>query len=312
MKEKKPAKRKAADSEEEEKKPIKLPKTTKQTTLIAEEAKLQTSSTGQFSRPEIRIVSWNINGIRACIKRPNLNELASRENIDVLCFNETKLQDANIPEFRRTFSTFPYQYWSCSRAKKGYSGTAILSKTEPISIEYGIGSRKHDDEGRVITVEFDTFFVVSTYIPNAGQKLERLKYRTEEWDVDFRNYIKGLENRGKSVVWLGDLNVVHQDIDIYDMKGKDKCAGCTKQEREQFTVTLGQGFVDSFRNLHPQERKYSWYSAKNVRAKSENMGWRLDYIVVSQRLMPRVRDSLIHDDIPGSDHHPVELVLTNN
>lgn len=217
-----------------------------------------------------------------------------------------------IPEFRLKFVNFSHQYWSCSKTKKGYSGTAILSKVEPISVELGIGKRKHDDEGRVITAEFDSFFVVSTYIPNAGQKLERLEYRTKEWDIDFRSYLKSLESRGKHVIWLGDLNVVHQDIDIYNIKGKEKNAGCTPQERASFTQTLAEGFVDTFRALHPDEKKFSWFSAINPRAKSENLGWRLDYIVVSQALMPRIRDSLIHDDFPGSDHHPIELVLSNN
>ncbi|CAG9325834.1 unnamed protein product [Blepharisma stoltei] len=305
---KKPAKRKVSDSEEE-----KIPaKASKQAKLISEDAKIQTSSLGIFSSPEIHIVSWNVNGIRACIKKQSFITFTGRDNIDILCFNETKLQDTNIQDFKNNFPAFPYQYWSCSRTKKGYSGTAILSKIEPISIVTGLGRRKHDDEGRVITAEFDTFFLISTYVPNAGQKLDRLSYRTQEWDNDFRNYLKQLEARGKSVIWLGDLNVVHQDIDIYNMNGKEKCAGCTPQEREQFTQTLAEGFVDSFRHLYPSERKYSWYSTKNPRAKSENMGWRLDYIVVSQALISRVRDSLIHNDIIGSDHHPVEIILINN
>ena len=265
--------------------------------------------TGVFPGPLVRVASWNLNGLRAWVKKEGVLNFVQRDDIDVLCFNETKLQTKDVAGIRGTFSKYPHQYWSCSTAKLGYSGTAILSKTQPISVTYGIGKRKHDLEGRSIAAEFDTFYVVATYIPNAGQKLERLDYRTREWDVDFRAFIKGLESRGKSVVWLGDLNVVHQDMDIHNMKGKEKNAGCTPQERRSFTETLGEGFVDSFRQLNPTLRKFSWFSAKNPRAKSENQGWRLDYIVVSQGFMPRVQESLIHDNVDGSDHHPVELVV---
>lgn len=275
----------------------------------SEESK--SSSQGIFPRQTISIVSWNLNGLRAWVKKSSVLDFCKRPEFDVLCFNETKLQDANVAEARRHFPEFPFQFWSCSQAKKGYSGTAILSKVEPIRFTEGIGMSKHDDEGRTITAEFDTFFVVSTYIPNAGQKLERLKYRTQEWDKDFRNYLKGLEGTGKSVVWLGDLNVIHQDIDIYNIKGKEKQAGCTKEERKEFTESLSQGLVDSFRHLYPTTRKYSWYSTKNPKAKTENMGWRLDYAVISRGLVDRLRESNIYDGVEGSDHHPIEVVLSN-
>ena len=265
--------------------------------------------TGTFPGPKIRIGSWNLNGLRAWVKKPGVLDFALRDDLDVLCFNETKLQEKDVAGIRKQFTKYDYQYWSCSTAKLGYSGTAVLCKSQPVSVTYGIGARKHDQEGRCIAVEFDTFYVVATYIPNAGQKLERLDYRVREWDVDFRAFLKGLESNGKSVVWLGDLNVVHRDIDIHNIKGKEKNAGCTPQERHSFAETLEQGFTDSFRALNPTQRKYSWFSAKNPRAKSENQGWRLDYIVVSSGLMPRVEESLIHDNIDGSDHHPVELVL---
>lgn len=276
-------------------------------------AKIEESkvASGRFSRGTISIVSWNLNGLRAWSGKSGALAFCARAEFDVLCFNETKLQDSHVSDARRNFPQFPYQFWSCSQAKKGYSGTAILSKVQPIRFTEGIGIKKHDDEGRTITAEFDTFFVVSTYIPNAGQKLERLNYRTKEWDQDFRNYLKSLESQGKGVVWLGDLNVIHQDIDIYSMKGKDKQAGCTKEERKEFGVSLRQGLVDSFRHLYPTKRQYSWYSTKNPRAKSENMGWRLDYAVISQSLVPRLSDSKIYDDIDGSDHHPIEVILTN-
>jgi exodeoxyribonuclease III len=271
----------------------------------------QKSGTGVFSRSTISIVSWNLNGLRAWVKKPSVLDFCGKDEIDVLCFNETKLQDDHVRDAQKHFPQFPFQFWSCSQAKKGYSGTAILSKVAPIRFTEGIGISKHDDEGRTITAEFDSFFVVSTYIPNAGQKLERLKYRTQEWDRDFRNYLKSLESQGKGVVWLGDLNVIHRDIDIYNIKGKDKQAGCTKEERKEFSVSLDDGLVDSFRHLYPNTRKFSWFSTKNPKAKSENMGWRLDYAVISNSLVSRLTDSKIYDDVDGSDHHPIEVILSN-
>ena len=214
-----------------------------------------------------------------------------------------------IEEFKEKFDKYPYQFWSCSQTKKGYSGTAILSKAQPISFVEGIGKPAHDDEGRTITAEFADFFVVATYIPNAGQKLERLKYRTQDWDKDFREYLKSLENKGKGVVWLGDLNVIHKDIDIYNIKGKEKQSGCTPEERKSFGVTLQQGLTDSFRHLYPTQRKYSWYSTKSAVAKTNNLGWRLDYAVISNSLVPKLNDSKIYDDVDGSDHHPIEIIL---
>lgn len=287
--------------------PEKKSKTAEDTAVVR-----ASSSQGQFSRPEISVVSWNVNGIRAWIKKSSVLQFCTKDEFDVLCFNETKLQDKDVNDIKKQFPQYPYQFWSCSQAKKGYSGTAILSKTEPISFTEGIGIKKHDDEGRTVTAEFSYFFVVATYIPNAGQKLERLKYRTKEWDADFRQYLKSLENRGKGVVWLGDLNVVHRDNDIYNMKGKEKNAGCTLEERKEFSNSLDAGLVDSFRHLYPNARKYSWYSTKNPKAKSENMGWRLDYAVISQSLVPKLRDSKIYDNVEGSDHHPIEVILSNN
>ena len=265
--------------------------------------------TGIFPGPKVHIASWNLNGLRAWAKKPGVFDYALREDLDILCFNETKLQSKDVAGIRTQFRKYTYQYWSCSQAKLGYSGTAVLSKTQPVSVTYGIGKRKHDQEGRSIAVEFDTFYVVASYIPNAGRKLERLDYRTQEWDADFQAFLTGLKDTGKGVIWLGDLNVVHQDLDIHNMKDKEKSAGCTPQERRNFTRTLAQGFTDSFRALNPSLKKFSWYSAINPRAKSLNQGWRLDYIVVSNGLMSRVEESLIHDNVDGSDHHPIELVL---
>lgn len=291
--------------------PVKKARTEEEKEPQAAGGKEAIGGTGAFPGPKIRIASWNLNGLRAWVKKPGVLDFVLRDDLDVLCFNETKLQDKDVAGFRKQFAKYPYQYWSCSHAKLGYSGTAVLTKTQPVSVTYGIGKRKHDEEGRSVAVEFDSFYVVATYIPNAGQKLERLDYRTREWDVDFLAFLKSLEATGKSVIWLGDLNVVHQDLDIHNMKGKEKNAGCTPQERRSFTDALSSGLIDSFRALNPTTKKFSWFSAKNPRAKRENQGWRLDYIVVSAGLMPRAEESLIHDQVEGSDHHPVELVLTS-
>jgi len=298
-----PPKRKHQNNQELPTKKIKV----NQAKLLATE-ETKAEGKGEFDHSPVRIASWNVNGIRAVENKGNFFEFCGREDLDVLCFNETKLQEKNIPEYRKKLPQFPFQYWSCSIAKKGYSGVAILSKVEPVSVKVGIDQKEHDQEGRVLTAEFDSFYVVSTYIPNAGQKLERLKYRVDSWDVDFRNYLKSLD---KPFIWLGDLNVVHQEIDIWEIKGKEKLAGCTPEERRSFSETLEEGFVDTFRELHPQEKKFSWYSQRNPVARQKNQGWRLDYIVVSQPLMQRVQDSLIHDNVMGSDHHPVELLLSN-
>lgn len=184
-----------------------------------------------------------------------------------------------------------------------------MSKTEPIAVGYGLGEEVQVDEGRAVTAEFRDFFVLATYVPNAGQKLERLDFRTQQWDSDLRAYLQALESKGKPVIWLGDLNVVHQDIDIFSMQGKAKCAGCTAAERTSFTETLALGFADSFREKYPDKVQFSWFSGKRATSKEENEGWRLDYIVVSRSLMPKVQDSLIHSEVDGSDHVPIELIL---
>jgi exodeoxyribonuclease III len=296
-----PAKRKRQDPGLGGKKPKVV-----QSKLPAEETKAVVTANPHH------IVSWNVNGLRAFIKKQSDNAFLQRSDYDVLCLNETKLQDSNVAEFRSVFSRFPHQYWSCSQAKKGYSGVCILSKLPAISVKYGIDARKHDQEGRVVTAEFPDFFIVSSYIPNAGQKLERLEYRVSEWDIAMRQHLKHLEAQGKGVIWLGDLNVVHQEIDIYSFKGKDKSAGCTPEERKSFGETLADGFVDSFRQLYPARRTYSWYSDRNPNARRLNQGWRLDYIVVSEAFMSRVEDSIIHDSVEGSDHVPIEIVIRPN
>lgn len=267
------------------------------------------STTVAVSTNPTRIVSWNVNGLRAFYKKQARNPFLQRTDFDVLCLNETKLQDDHVTEFRTTFSRFRHQYWTCSQAKKGYSGVCILSKVPAISVKYGISEHKHDQEGRVVTAEFPDFFLVASYIPNSGKKLCRLPYRVQEWDSSLRVYLKSLESCGKGVVWIGDLNVVHQLIDIHDMRGNEGCSGCSPEERGSFNETLGEGFVDSFRKLYPERRKYSWFSVINSDSRRFNHGWRLDYAVVSESLMNRVQDSIIHDTVEGSDHCPIELVL---
>jgi exodeoxyribonuclease-3 len=260
---------------------------------------------GEFSKEVVSIVCWNVNGIRACIKKPGFLEFTSQENIDVLCFNETKIQDVHIKEVKNHFKQFPFQFWSCSHEKLGYSGTAILSKVEPVAWSEGL--RGHPLEGRVTVAEFDSFFLVCTYVPNSGK--ERFGYRLNEWDPDLRRFLKDLESRGKPVVWVGDLNVINQDIDIFRLKGNEKHAGATPEERKSFHSTLESGFFDSFRALYPSEVKYSWYSAISKKSRSNNEGWRIDMAVLSESLRPRLVDSLIHDNVMGSDHHPIELKL---
>jgi exodeoxyribonuclease-3 len=298
-----PAKRKRVDAEAGGKKP-KLVQS--KLVVLAEETKAVVTANPH------RIVSWNVNGLRAFIRKHSDHAFLQRSDYDVLCLNETKLQDSNVAEFRSVFSRFPHQYWTCSQARKGYSGVCILSKLPAISVKYGIDAHKHDQEGRVVTAEFPDFFIVSSYIPNAGQNLERLKYRVSEWDIAMKQHLKHLEAQGKGVIWLGDLNVVHQEIDIYSLKGKEKSAGCTPEERNSFGETLADGFVDSFRQLYPARRIYSLYSLRHPNSRRLNRGWRLDYIVVSAALMSRVEDSIIHDSVEGSDHVPIEVVIRPN
>ena len=301
-----PAKRKLSQVTENPPKKLKI----NSGKLVVSETNLE-KPLGYFPNDKIRLASWNVNGIRACSKKPGFLEFIAREDIDILCFNETKLQEQMVPEFKKLFQQFPFQYWNCSLARKGYSGVSLLSKVEPISVRTGIGKKDHDQEGRVVTAEFNSFFVVSTYIPNAGQKLKRLDYRVKEWDLEFRAYLNSLYSEGKGVIWVGDLNVIHQEMDIYNIKGKEKNAGVTPQERQSFSETLAGGWKDTFRELYPEAKKYSWFSALNASRREKNEGWRLDYIVVDENFMPRVLDSLIHDTVMGSDHHPVELVFSN-
>lgn len=258
----------------------------------------------------IRIATWNVCGLRALLKRNALVQLLEEEDPHILCLNETKLQENHVEQIKAQLPSTYYSYWNCSTAKKGYSGVAILSKTEPLNVTYGIGISKHDLEGRAVIAEYNRFYVVSTYVPNAGDGLWRLGYRTQEWDLDLRTYLDKLQ-KTKPVIWAGDLNVIHEDIDIHNIKGKEKCACCTPEERGNFSETLETNkFLDTFRMLNPGVKGWSYYPRRNVKAKEKGQGWRLDYIVVSQALKRSVMKAYIRDDIDGSDHHPCLLDLS--
>ena len=247
-------------------------------------------------------ISWNVNGLRACIKKGFLDAF-EKLNADCFCLQETKLQpdqiDLDLPGY--------HQYWN-SAVKKGYSGTAIFTKTEPIQVSYGMGIEEHDQEGRIITAEFDTHYLVTCYTPNSKRALERLDYRMI-WEDDFRNYLKKLEGK-KPIVLCGDLNVAHKEIDLANPASNRKNAGFTDEERNKMTTLLQAGFTDTFRYLYPDKTEaYSWWSYF-AKSRERNIGWRIDYFLVSQSLNSRIKEARIHPEIEGSDHCPVELVLS--
>ncbi len=249
-----------------------------------------------------KLISWNVNGIRACAGKGFL-DFFRQADADVFCLQETKLQagqlELDLPGY--------YQYWNYAE-KKGYSGTALFTRQEPLSVTYGIGIPEHDREGRVITAEFPDYYVVTCYTPNSQNELARLDYRME-WEDAWLGYLKGLEER-KPVIFCGDLNVAHQEIDLKNPKTNRKSAGFTDQEREKFTRLLEAGFVDTYRYFYPQqEGVYSWWSYR-FKAREKNAGWRIDYFCVSEVLRSRLESAAIHTEILGSDHCPVELVIS--
>ncbi len=250
----------------------------------------------------MNIVSWNVNGIRAIVKKNFLNQLKSL-NADVLCLQETKAQDDQVHD--ALSDADDYHIYTNSATRKGYSGVAILSKTKPLSVTPDMGIAEHDDEGRVLCAEFDGFYVVSVYTPNAGNSLKRLAYR-KQWDIDFKAYIQELEEN-KPVVVCGDLNVAHQRIDIARPDANyNKSAGYTQDEIDGLSSILNNGMVDTFRALYPDAVAYSWWSYRGG-ARAKNIGWRLDYVLVSHSLFPNVKDSIIFSDYNGSDHCPVGI-----
>jgi exodeoxyribonuclease III len=248
----------------------------------------------------MKLISWNVNGLRACCGK-GFEDSFRALDADVFCLQETKMQAGQLDlEFEGYES-----YWNYAE-KKGYSGTAVYTRRHPISVSYGIGVDEHDHEGRVITVEFEEFFLVCVYVPNSQDGLRRLDYRMR-WEDDFRNYLTGLRGR-KEVVVCGDMNVAHEEIDLKNPATNRMNAGFTDQERAKMTELLGSGFTDSWRSQHPGEVKYSWWSYR-MRARERNAGWRIDYFLVSEGLAGRISATEIHNEIFGSDHCPVELQL---
>ena len=249
----------------------------------------------------MKLISWNVNGLRACVGK-NFMEDFKKLDADIFCLQETKLQEGQIELDLPGY----HQYWNYAE-KKGYSGTAIFTKEEPLSVAYGIGIEEHDHEGRVITLEFEDYYLVTVYTPNSQDGLRRLDYRMQ-WEDDFLAYIKSLDEK-KPVIYCGDLNVAHQEIDLKNPKTNRKNAGFTDEERAKMTTVLSSGFVDTFRYFYPDtEGIYSWWSYR-FRAREKNAGWRIDYFIVSERLKERLENASIHTEIFGSDHCPVELDL---
>ena len=247
----------------------------------------------------MKFISWNVNGLRACIQKGFLDFFNSID-ADFFCIQESKLQarqiDLDLPDY--------HQYWNYAE-KKGYSGTAIFAKNEPLSVSYGIGIEEHDREGRVITLEYDNFYLVTCYTPNSQNELKRLPYRMQ-WEDDFREYLKTLDAK-KPVVLCGDLNVAHNEIDLKNPKTNRKNAGFSDEERAKMTELLGSGFTDTFRYFYPDaEGIYSWWSYR-FKAREKNAGWRIDYFITSKRINDNLKKAAIHTDVLGSDHCPVEV-----
>lgn len=248
----------------------------------------------------MKFISWNVNGFRACLNK-GFEEFFNEQNADFFCIQETKMQ----PDQAEFKPKGYYQYWY-SAEKKGYSGTAVFTKHEPISVWYGLDIDKHDHEGRAITLEYENFYLLCVYTPNSKRELARLDYRME-WEDDLREYIKSLDTT-KPVIYCGDLNVAHEEIDLKNPKTNHQNAGFSDEERGKFTELLNSGFKDTFRTLYPEKVQYSWWSYM-FQARAKNAGWRIDYFVVSDRIMPKVKDSVIFTEIMGSDHCPVGIEI---
>ena len=246
----------------------------------------------------MKLISWNVNGFRACLNK-GFEQFFKDTDADFFCIQETKLQ----PE-QASFDADGYHQFWYSAEKKGYSGTAIFAKKEPISVKYGLGIDEHDHEGRAITLEYDDFYLLCVYTPNAQRELARLDYRMK-WEDALRDYIKSLDEK-KPVIYCGDLNVAHEEIDLKNPKTNHFSAGFSDEERGKFTELLQSGFCDTFRTLYPEKVEYSWWSYM-YHAREKNIGWRIDYFVVSERIMDKVKNSRIFTDIMGSDHCPVGL-----
>ena len=250
---------------------------------------------------KMKFISWNVNGLRACVGKDFENQFKELD-ADFFCLQETKMQEGQLDLQFEGYES----YWNYAE-KKGYSGTAIYTKHKPLNVSYGMGVEEHDHEGRIITLEYDQFYLVTCYTPNSQTELKRLDYRMN-WEDDFRKFLKSLDAK-KPVVICGDLNVAHEEIDIKNPKTNRRNAGFTDEEREKMTVLLNEGFTDSFRYLHPDEVTYSWWSYR-FKAREKNAGWRIDYFLVSDRIKEQITEAKIHTEIMGSDHCPVEVDLT--
>ena len=248
----------------------------------------------------MKLISWNVNGLRAC-EGKGFSDAFRQLDADFFCLQETKMQEGQLDLQFEGYQS----YWNYAE-KKGYSGTAIFTRHQPLNVTYGIGIEEHDHEGRVITLEMPDFFLVTVYTPNSQDELRRLDYRMK-WEDDFQDYLQRLDAK-KPVIVCGDLNVAHQEIDLKNPKANRRNAGFTDEEREKFTALLNKGFIDTFRTLYPEQITYSWWSYR-FHAREKNAGWRIDYFVTSQRLLERIKDAKIHTEIMGSDHCPVELLL---
>nr|WGD69696.1 exodeoxyribonuclease III [Bacillus subtilis]WGD87563.1 exodeoxyribonuclease III [Bacillus subtilis] len=250
----------------------------------------------------MKLISWNVNGLRAVMRKMDFLSYLKEEDADIICLQETKIQDGQVDLQPEGY----HVYWNYA-VKKGYSGTAVFSKQEPPQVIYGIGVEEHDQEGRVITLEFENVFVITVYTPNSRRGLERIDYRMQ-WEEALLSYILELDQK-KPVILCGDLNVAHQEIDLKNPKANRNNAGFSDQEREAFTRFLKAGFVDSFRHVYPDlEGAYSWWSYR-AGARDRNIGWRIDYFVVSESLKEQIEDASISADVMGSDHCPVELII---
>ena len=249
----------------------------------------------------MKLISWNINGLRAIINK-GFYEFFNKIDADIFCLQETKMQEGQLELELKNY----YKYWNYAE-KKGYSGTAIFTKKEPINVTYGLGIEQHDKEGRIITLEFEKFYLVNCYTPNSKRELERLEYRMI-WEDEVRKYLKKL-NKIKPVIYCGDLNVAHKEIDLKNPKTNTQSAGFTIEERTKMTELLDSGFTDSFRYLYPdKEEAYTWWSYM-FHAREKNVGWRIDYFITSKDIENKIEDSIIHSEILGSDHCPIELQI---
>ena len=248
----------------------------------------------------MKLISWNVNGIRACLKKGFL-DFFKEANADIFCLQETKCQQGQVELEIEGYTS----YWN-SAEKKGYSGTAVFTKKKPLNVTYGIGKEEHDKEGRIITLEFENFYLVTNYTPNAKRELERLDYRMI-WEDEIRKYLLNL-NKTKPVIMCGDLNVAHEEIDLKNPKTNRGNAGFTDEEREKMTELLNAGFTDSFRYLYPEKQEYSWWSYMG-HAREKNIGWRIDYFITSKDIKKNIKEATIYSEVLGSDHCPICLEI---